>query len=251
MIKLKEIVSFLNEYLGHEKFLEDSSWNGLQVEGNENVKKIVFGVTAGVNLFKKAKEENADMIICHHGLFWKQANPSISGWQKDRVSFLVENKISFYASHLPLDAHPDCGNNVEILKILDAKVKDKFSYEKGENIGWIGECNPVSLNEIVQKLKKSIKANCVVLDYGKKEVKNIAVVSGGAPYDVFEAIEKEVDLFITGDAADVLEVVRDAKINVIFAGHYATETTGVKALQKIVEEKFNIETSFIDVPTNL
>jgi len=251
MTKLKEIVLFLNKYLDHEKFPEDSSWNGLQVEGKEEVGKIVFGVTAGVDLFKKAKEKNADMIICHHGLFWKQANPSISGWQKDRVSFLLENKMSFYASHLPLDAHPDYGNNVEILKILDAKVKDKFSYRKGENIGWIGECKSTPLEEIVQKLKKSINADCVVLDYGKKEVKNIAVVSGGAPYDVFEAIEKEVDLFITGDAADVLEVVKDAKINVIFAGHYATETTGIKALLKVVEEKFDVETFFIDVPTNL
>ncbi len=251
MAKLKEIVLFLNKYLDHEKFPEDSSWNGLQVEGKKEVKRIVFGVTAGVELFKKAKEKNADMIISHHGLFWRQANPTISGWQKDRVSFLLENKISFYASHLPLDAHPDCGNNVEILKILGAKVKDKFSYRKGENIGWIGECKPVSLDKIVQKLKKSIDSDCVVLDYGKKEVKNIAVVSGGAPYDVFEAIEREVDLFITGDAADVLEVVKDAKINVIFAGHYATETTGIKALQKIVEEKFNVETFFIDVPTNL
>ncbi len=251
MTKLKEIVAFLNNYLEHEKFPEDSSWNGLQVEGNEEVKKIVFGVTAGVDLFKKAKEENADMIICHHGLFWKQANPSISGWKKDRVFLLLGNKISFYASHLPLDAHPDCGNNVEILKILDAKIKDKFSYRKGENIGWIGECKPTSLGNIVEKLEKGIGAKCLVLDHGKKEVKNIAVVSGGAPYDVFEAIEKEVDLFITGDAADVVEVVKDAKINVIFAGHYATETTGIKALQKIVEEKFDVETLFIDVPTNL
>jgi dinuclear metal center YbgI/SA1388 family protein len=251
MVKLKQIILFLNEYLKHEKFPEDSSWNGLQVEGKEEVKKIAFGVTAGVDLFKKAKRKNADMIICHHGLFWKQANPIISGWQKDRVFFLLENKISFYTSHLPLDAHPACGNNIEILKILGAKVKDKFSYEKGENIGWIGECKPVSLNEIVQKLKKSINSDCIVLDHGKKKIKNIAVVSGGAPYDVFEAIEKKVDLFITGDAADVREVVKDAKINVIFAGHYATETTGIKALLKVVKDEFDVETFFVDVPTHL
>lgn len=251
MAKLKEVVLFLNRYLDHEKFSEDSSWNGLQVEGKKEVKKIVFGVTAGVDLFKKAKKEEADMIVCHHGLFWKQKNPSILGWQKDRVSFLLENKISFYASHLPLDAHPECGNNIEILKIIDAKVKDKFSCHKGESIGWIGECETTTVESVVEKLEKNINANCVVLNHGKKEVKSIAVVSGEAPYDVFEAIEKEIDLFITGESADILEVVKDAKINVIFAGHYATETTGVRALQKILKENFDVKTSFIDLPTNL
>ncbi len=251
MAKLNEIVIFLNKYLEVGKFPGDSSWNGLQIEGSGDVKKIVFGVTAGVDLFKKTKEEGADMIICHHGVFWKEANPSIVGYYKDRVGFLLENNISLYACHLPLDAHRECGNNAEILRLLNAKIKEGFSLRKGENIGWIGDCSPTTVEDIVKKLQKEINSKSVILNYGKKKIEKIAVVSGGAPYDVFQAIEKGVDLFITGDAADVTEVVKDAKMNVIFAGHYATEITGVKALLKIIKEEFNVEALFIDVPTNL
>ncbi len=251
MAKLNEIVLFLNKYLEVGKFPEDSSWNGLQVEGGGDVKKIVFGVTAGLDLFKKAKEEEADMIVCHHGIFWKEANPSVAGYYKDRIELLLDNNTSLYACHLPLDAHRECGNNAEILRLLNAEIKEGFSPRKGESIGWIGECSPRTIGEIAKTLEETINAKSIILSYGKKEIKKIAVVSGGAPHDVFQAIEKGVDLFITGDAADITEVVKDAKINVIFAGHYATETTGVRALLKIIKEEFGVEVLFIDVPTNL
>ncbi len=250
MIKLKEIVDFLDNHLKNSEF-EDDSWNGLQVEGREEVNKIAFCVTAGLEVFKKAKDERADMIIAHHGVFWKQTNPSITGWMKDRVTFLTKNDISFYASHLPLDGHPEDGNNARIMELLGAKIEEPMVIHKGKSIGWIGRCEPISVSDIVKKLESSIGSKCIVLDRGKEMVERVAVVSGGAPYDVFEAIKKEADLFITGDAADVFEVVRDAKINVIFAGHYATETTGVKAISDLLKKKFGVETVFIDAPTGL
>ncbi len=250
MTKLKEIIDFLDKHLKNSEF-EDNSWNGLQVEGKEEVNKIAFCVTAGLEVFKKAKDEGADMIVAHHGIFWKQANPSITGWMKDRVTFLTKNDISFYTSHLPLDGHPEDGNNARIMKLLGAKIEEPMAMHKGKNIGWIGRCEPISVSDIVKKLESSIGSKCIVLDRGKEMVERVAVVSGGAPYDVFEAIEKEADLFITGDAADVFEVVRDAKINVIFAGHYATETTGVKAISDLLRDKFGVETVFIDAPTGL
>ncbi len=250
MAKLKKIVDFLDDHLKNSEF-EDSSWNGLQVEGKEEVNKIAFCVTAGVEVFKEAENRGADMIIAHHGIFWKEANPSIKGWMKDRVTFLTKNDISFYASHLPLDGHPEDGNNARIMKLLDAKIEEPMAMHKGKSIGWIGRVEPISVSDIAKKLESSIGSKCVILDRGKEMVERVAVVSGGAPYDVFEAIEKKADLFITGDAADVFEVVRDAKINVIFAGHYATETTGVKALSDLLKEKFGVETTFIDAPTGL
>lgn len=250
MTKLKDIVDFLNKHLKNSEF-EDDSWNGLQIEGREEVNKVAFCVTAGVEVFRKAKEEGADMIIAHHGIFWKKANPSITGWMKDRVTFLTENDISFYASHLPLDAHPEDGNNARIMKLLDAKIEEPMAMHKDKNIGWIGRVEPMTVKDVVGKLESSLGAKCIVLDRGKEKVERVAVVSGGAPYDVFEAIGKEADLFITGDAADVSEVVRDAKINVIFAGHYATETTGVKALSELVGKRFGVETVFIEAPTGL
>ncbi len=250
MEKLKTIVSFLNKYLDNYKF-EDDSWNGLQVEGSGNIKKVAFCVTAGLDVFKEANKKGADMIIAHHGIFWKKANPSINGWMKERVSFLINNDISFYASHLPLDAHPKSGNNAQLMKILGAQIKEPMGFYGNNNIGWIGERSSISIEGIVEKLEKIIDSKPIVLKKGKDKVKKIAIVSGGAPYLVFEAIGKGVDLFITGDSADILEVVKDAKINVIFAGHYATETTGVKDLMTIVGKKFKVETFFINAPTGL
>jgi len=250
MAELKKIVKYLDKYLEIEE-IEDKSWNGLQVEGKKEVNKVVSSVTAGVDVFEKAKKENPDLILVHHGIFWKNSNPSIRDWYKERVLSLLKKDISLYVSHLPLDRHPVVGNNAQILKVLKVEVKEEMSERKGKNIGWIGECEEKPLKEIVDKINEEISTKSTVLDYGKKKVKRIGVVSGGAPYDIFEAIDKEVDLFITGDAADITEVAKDAKINVIFAGHYATETLGVKALNSLLKNKFNIETSFVDVPTNL
>ncbi len=250
MAKLKELVLFLDKYLDNSKF-EDDSWNGLQIEGLDNVKKIAFCVTAGLDVFKEAKKQGADMIVAHHGIFWKKADPSMKGWMKDRVSFLLDNDISFYTSHLPLDAHPKSGNNAQLMKILGVEIKDSMGSYGGQSIGWIGERSPISVEEIVKKLEKTIDSKPIILKRGKNKIKRIAIVSGGAPFLVFEAIKKEADLFITGDAADILEVVKDAKINVIFAGHYATETTGVKALANVVKKKFKVKTFFIDAPTGL
>ncbi len=250
MAKIKDIEEFLNSYLKIDD-IEDNSWNGLQIEGKKEVEKVALCVTAGVDVFKKAKKENPDLVIVHHGIFWKKANPSIKGWYKKRVKELLDSDISLYASHLPLDRHLKSGNNACLFEMLGAEIKEPMSEKDGKNIGWIGECKNISLNKIVEKINKELKTECVVLNYGKDKVKRIGIVSGGAPRGVFEAIEKKVDLYITGDSADVVEVAKDAEINVIFAGHYATETLGVKALGKVLEKKFKIKTVFIDAPTKL
>lgn len=248
MEKLNNIVNFLNEYLKINEF-QDDSWNGLQIESSKEINKIAFSVSAGLDVFEKAKNLNVDLLIAHHGIFWKEANPSLKGWMGDRVSFLINNNISFYAAHLPLDAHLESGNNAQLLKILDAEIKEPIGNYKGKMIGFIGECAPVKINIIIDKLEKKIGAKCLILNHGKEEITKIAIVAGGAPMCIFDAIDKEVDLFITGDAADIVEIVKDAKINVIFAGHYATETTGIKALLEIIKNKFNVEVFFIDSPT--
>jgi dinuclear metal center YbgI/SA1388 family protein len=250
MPKLKEIVRFLNKYLEIDK-INDRSWNGLQVEGKPEVKKIAFSVTAGVDVFEKCKKENSDMVIVHHGIFWKESNPSVRGWYKDRILSLLKSNISLYTCHLPLDKHSIVGNNVQLLKLLGAKIKEKMGMYGRDYVGCIGERRPASLKSIVNILNKKLNTKCIVLNYGKEKVRRIGVVSGGAPYDVFEAIEKNVDLYITGDPADITEAVKDAKINVIFAGHYATETVGVKALAKVLEKKFKVKTVFVDAPTGL
>jgi dinuclear metal center YbgI/SA1388 family protein len=254
MTKLKDIVKFLDQYLETDKFEE---WNGLQIEGKTEVRKIMFAVDASIDTFKKAISEKADMIIVHHGLFWKTANPSYIGFYKERIDLLLKNKISLYASHLPLDRHREAGNNAQLLKLLGSKIKKEFFKYGNLNIGWIGECkNPITIKYAAEKLKNGLNAKCVILPFGKEKIKTIAVCSGGGGYEsFFEAFNNrnncKIDLYLSGEAIDIYSLVKDAKFNVIFAGHHATETTGLKALSKVVAKKFRTKNVFIDIPTGL
>ena len=193
------------------------------------------------------------MLIVHHGHFWSNHNPSISGWSKERISILYDNDISLYASHLPLDRHKEVGNNAELLKILGASIKKEFLHHKGKNIGWLGERKKaISITEVEKKLNEQIDAKCIVLPFGKKNIKTIAVCSGGGSYGGFyEALALGADLYITGDTAEVYYTAKDSGMNVIFAGHHSTETVGLKALSKVLKKKLKIETTFIDLPTGL
>jgi len=252
MAKLKDIVKFLNNYLKIDE-INDSSWNGLQIEGKPNVNRIVFAENASLDVFKKAIKEKADLIIVHHGHFWKAGNPSFIGSGKERINLLSKNDISLYASHLPLDKHKIVGNNAQLLKLLGATIKEEFGRYENQSVTWIGEFRkPVSVREIIKKLISELNARCNALLFGPEKIKRIAVCSGGGGYGIFfEALNKNVDLYLTGDTVEIYTTAKDAKFNVIFAGHYATETLGVKALMPLLKNKFKIKTVFIDDPTGL
>ena len=252
MAKLKDIVKFLDKYLKVDE-INDSSWNGLQVEGNPNVNRIVFAENASLDVFKKAIKEKADLIIVHHGHFWKTGNPSFIGSGKERINLLSKNDISLYASHLPLDKHKIVGNNAQLLKLLGATIKEEFGRYENQSVTWIGEFRkPVRRSEIIKKLISELNAKCTVLSFGPEKIKRIAVCSGGGGYGIFfEALNKNVDLYLTGDTVEIYTTAKDAKFNVIFAGHYATETLGVKALMPLLKNKFKVKTVFIDDPTGL
>ncbi len=253
MVTRDVLTSFLDSYLSIQD-IDDNSWNGLQFEGKDSIQTVAFAVDAGIDTFRQAAEQKADFLIVHHGQFWKSNNPSITSWNKQRISHLYDNAISLYAAHLPLDRHPEVGNNAQLLTILDAKITEEFMDHHGKNVGWIGERkNAITLQEVEQILTKTIKASCTILPFGKKEIKTIAVCSGGGGYAGYsEAQQKGVDLYISGDSIEIYLTAKDAGMNVIFAGHHATETVGLKALQKVIEEKFSdIKTTFIDIPTGL
>lgn len=252
MPTLIKITDFLNEYLDI-RGIDDTSWNGLQFEGRPEVEKIAFAVDAGVESFEIAANEDADMIIVHHGHFWSNHDPSIRGWAKVRIDKLFESRISLYASHLPLDRHRDVGNNAELIKLLGAKVSGEFLMHKGSNIGWTGTFKrAVPLKDIADKLDSELNTECIVLPFGKERIKTIAVCSGGGGYGGFyEALRAGVDLFLTGDAVEVYYTAKDSGMNVIFAGHHATETVGLKALSLVLGKRFKVETVFIDLPTGL
>jgi len=253
MAKLQDIVSFLDEYLD-AKNVKDNSWNGLQVEGGSEITKVMCAVDAGMEAFKKAAELGANMVVVHHGMFWKGVDPRYIGYTKKRIDFLVKHGISLYASHLPLDKHLESGNNVQLLKLLDLKVEQEFCTYEGEVISVIGRSKKTkTIEEIQSVLEKELGATCKVLPFGKKEISTIAICSGGGANYAFlgEAIEKGVDLYLTGDSTEMYHLAKDVGINIVFAGHHATETVGVKALADVIEDKFGIDTVFVDIPTGL
>jgi dinuclear metal center YbgI/SA1388 family protein len=252
MEKLDRIVEFLDSYLDIASF-KDTSYNGLQIEGKPEVKKILFAVDSGSLTFKYAADRGADMVVVHHGNFWQGTNPSLAGWNLRRLEPLLTNRISLYACHLPLDAHPVVGNNAQLLKILGAKISEPIFVHEGKNISWTGKFRkPVPLKAIAGKLEKRLCTRIRILPFGPDDVKTMALCSGGAGYAGFaEALNKKVDLYLTGDGIDVFHTARDAGINVIFAGHHATETVGVQALMKVVAERFSVKTIFADIKTGL
>lgn len=252
MTALNQITNFLDKYLAINQ-TKDASFNGLQFEGKQEVNKILFTTDSGIETFQKAKEINADLIIVHHGLFWQGKNPNITGIEKQRLQILFENQISLYTAHLPLDNHKEVGNNAQLIKILGADIKEPFLFVEDKNIGWIGEFGiEKSLTEIESILNKQLNTTCKTLNFGNQKIKTIAVCSGGVSgSDITEAIQKQVDLILIGEPKECYHTIKDAKTNIIFAGHHATETVGVKALSEIVKKRFNINCEFVDIPTGL
>lgn len=252
MAKIGRITAFLDEYLKTSEF-KDHSWNGLQFEGGQEVRKVAFAVDAGVDSFNAAIEAGAQMLVVHHGHFWKEADPSYSSWRKKRLDILHEHSLSLYASHLPLDHHPVVGNNAQLLKLIGAKVTGEFGTYGGRSIGWKGKfARPVAVSDIASLLERELGARCAVLPFGPEKVTTVSALSGGGGYEIFfEALNSGVDLYITGDSIEVYHTAKDAGLNVIFAGHHATETVGLLALKKVVAGRFKVETVFIDLPTGL
>lgn len=250
MAKLKKIVEFLNKELD-VKNIEDDSNNGLQVSGNLDVKKIGFAVDGCLEVFEKGFDIGCDMIIVHHGISWKDSLRMINGNNYDRISFLIKNDISLYGCHLPLDKHHKYGNNIQLCKLLKLKNVKEFGDYRGVNIGFAGEFPKiVDVEKLVMFLEEKLGGCVKLLNFGKKKIKNIAIVSGGGASALPECIEKGFDCLLVGEAGHTqYHMVKENKTNLIIAGHYATETLGVKALMPILEKKFKVKCEFIDVPT--
>ena len=251
MVKINTIVGFLDRYLEIDS-IKDSSWNGLQYEGTQEISIILFTADAGIETFNQAVALKANLIVVHHGIFWKTMDPRLIGALKKRVEVLWRHDISLYAAHLPLDRHRVVGNSAQLLKLLGARIRSEFCKIEGKSVGWIGEFNrAVPLKEIERKLCRGLHTQCTVLPFGKRKVKTVAVVSGGGGRAFHEAVSAGVDLFLTGEIADLYHAAKDAGIHVLFGGHHATEILGVKALSALIRKKFKVKTVFIDIPTGL
>jgi dinuclear metal center YbgI/SA1388 family protein len=231
----------------------DASLNGLQVGDEElEVKKIAFSVDASMETFRRAHECGANLVFTHHGILW---NPQrrITGTQFTRIDFLVKHDIGLYAVHLPLDMHPELGNNIGIARRIGIVNPEPFGEVKGFKIGIKGFIeNEKTVEEIIQML--CITRDCClgVLPFGKEDVKSVGIVSGDDPRVVHQAIDEGLDLFITGSSShEIYHECLEAKINVIFGGHYYTEVWGVMQVAQKVKDELGIEVTVLDIPTGL
>lgn len=245
MIKLNTIVRFLNKELKINK-IKDSSRNGLQVKAKNNIKKIGFAVDGCLSTFEKAKKAKIDLLIVHHGIKWKpQKRPELN---KKREIFLKKNKISLYGVHLPLDAHHKYGNNIGLANLLGLKNIKKFGRYRGSKIGYMGKFEKaITLTAIANTLNKKLKTKSKIYSFDKKTIKTIGIVSGGGAEAIQEAVKERLDCFLTGEISlSSYHWANDMGLNMIVAGHYATETLGVKALMHLLKQRFDVETIFIE-----
>lgn len=246
MTKLNTIVNFLNREL-KIKSIKDASINGLQVRASTEIKKVGLSVDACMDVFVKAKNLRCDLVIVHHGLFWKEAKGA-EILTRPKVKFLKKNKVSLYAVHLPLDKHEKYGNSIILFKMLNIRPKEIF-YEVGY-LGYLKETR--SINSVAKDLERKLDTRCKVWRFGKNKIKKIAIVSGGGGRSITEAVKKKVDLLVTGEISHgSYRLAKDARLSMITAGHYKTETVGVKEVGKLLEKKFKVKTVFIDNPTGM
>ena len=248
-IQLKDLISYIDSLLKVNDF-KDHSPNGLQVEGSASIEKVVTGVSASLELFNQAKEENADLVLVHHGMFWDSDSRVIRGSVKERLLLLLKNNITLAGYHLPLDAHPVYGNNAQIIKKLNLIKREPFGIYGGKNIGFIGYTKgKENINTFIKKIKQTIDKDILMLKFGNDSINKVAVCSGGAPELVKEAIKRKADLFLTGEATEwVYHLCKEEKIHYIAAGHHATERFGIQALGSHLQKKFKIKVKFIDLP---
>lgn len=246
---LEEIVEFLDFELKTAQ-IKDYSCNGLQVQGNRSIKKVALVVDACMEAYKIAVKKECQMIIAHHGIIWNGIK-SVTGSIYNHIKYLLDKNLNLYASHLPLDLHPQLGNNAQLASFIGLKKLKPFGLYNGIDIGFEGVLSrETKLDLIVQLLCRKLGGECTVLPFGKDTVKTIGVISGDGSGELNEAIEKGIDCFITGETSHPnYHAALEANINVIYAGHYYTEKPGVQAVGNVLKEKFNLEIEFIDIPT--
>ncbi|RME47332.1 MAG: Nif3-like dinuclear metal center hexameric protein [Chloroflexi bacterium] len=251
-MKRDELTNYLDEYLKISE-IEDRSKNGLQVEGPEEVQRVAFAVDCSLAGFDEAVRLGADLLIVHHGLFWGDVQV-LTGPLFRRVRALIEGNVGLYAAHLPLDAHEEVGNNVQLARLLELEITGPFGEHRGSSIGVAGRpvAGSVTRQAFVERVNSRLDTQCVVQPHGPAEIRTVAIVSGGAAGMIDQAARAGFDLYLTGETShSYAHAAEEYGINVVFAGHYATETVGLKALARHLEGKFGLETAFIDLPTGM
>lgn len=248
---LRDIVRYCDGLLRTDRFNDwDGAANGLQVGNRGRVSRIAAAVDASLATVKRAAAAGADLLLVHHGLFWRPSHPW-TGRRYEMLSLLLEGNLAVYSSHLPLDAHPRLGNNARLCAALGLKKLKPFFFTKGQFVGFQARAS-VPRTELVGRLARATGRRPTLLPGGPRVCRRIGVVTGGAGGELGQAAREGVDTFVTGEGPHwTFGLAEELGVNVLYGGHYATETFGVKALAAHLSKRFALPWSFLDHPSGL
>lgn len=245
MVKLKELAHYTEQLMRVERF-KDYCPNGLQVEGRQEIHKIVTGVTASMALLEAAHQAGADLVLVHHGYFWRSEDMRIIGMKRNRIGFLMKNDINLMAYHLPLDAHPEFGNNVQLGKQLGLHAAD---YAGEDNLVAYAELDaPMTLEALLMRIENVLQRSPMLIGDRNKLVRKIAWCTGAAQGYIENAAVLGADVYISGEISEqTTHQALELGVAYIAAGHHATERYGVKALGEHLARQFNLAHEFIEI----
>ena len=245
-MQVNDLETYLDRLLDIAKF-HDYCPNGLQVEGRREVRRLISGVTASLDFLKAAIAARADAVLVHHGYFWRGENPCLTGMKRRRIALLLAHDISLLSYHLPLDAHPELGNNAQLSHKLGLRETDRFG---DQGIGMLGTLpsNVSNLKELRVSVEQALSRTPLVIGDDARQVKRVAWCTGAAQDYFGDAIDLGADVFITGEISEqTVHLARESGVAFISAGHHATERYGVQALGEHISEKFGISHQYIDI----
>ena len=247
-IALSTLVEEADRFLNAAR-IADYCPNGLQVEGRPQVRRIVSGVTASQALLEAAVEAEADVVLVHHGYFWKGEDARVTGMKRRRLQTLLGHDISLLAYHLPLDLHPEVGNNVQLARQLEITVEGPLDPDNPKVVGLLGSlAEPMTARDFARRVQEVLGREPLLVE-GAGMVRRIGWCTGGGQGYIDDAIAAGVDLFLTGEASEqTFHSARENGVSFIAAGHHATERYGVQALGDYLARRFAIEHLFIDCP---
>jgi dinuclear metal center YbgI/SA1388 family protein len=250
MAALSELTAYLAEYLSLGAVSDyPQAYNGLQLENRGTVKRIAAAVDACEAVVVEAAARGADFLLVHHGLYWNSV-PLVGGMYR-KVRCALAHDIAVYSAHLPLDVHPEVGNNVLLARALGLQQLEPFLLLKGKAAGLAGACEADRV-ELVGRLERAVGGRVHVCPGGPERVRRVGVVTGGAGSEVARAAAEGVDTFITGEGPHwSYTLAEELGVNLLYGGHYATETFGVVALAGHLSQRFDLPWEFIEHPTGL
>lgn len=244
-MKRSDLETHLDELLAVSR-ARDYCPNGLQVEGRPEVRSVLCGVTASQALLDLAVAEDADAVLVHHGYFWKGEDPRVTGIRRRRLKTLLESDISLFAYHLPLDLHPELGNNAQLGRVMGWSEEGRFAEQ---DLGWLGRpAAETDATRLARSMTARLGREVMLVGDGRREVRRVAWCTGGAQGFFEEAIRAGADVFVSGEISEpTVHLARESGVPYVAAGHHATERYGIRALAGYLARELGLACRFVDL----